>query len=131
VKLAGTTVSAPEDGIVKKRETTSNGGWHGYIVMEHNHPTGKFTTVYWHIDPVSGIAVGDFVPKGMQIATVANMGGNTHFHMGLRLGAYDGSPTAYAGALPQSACTDPSTGTRYLAHPASFIDVEKTPVLFQ
>jgi murein DD-endopeptidase MepM/ murein hydrolase activator NlpD len=125
VNLARTAVRAPEDGYVKKIHLDSS-GYRYAIVMEHNHPSqGKFTTVIWHVEPSSGIAEGKFVSKGTQIATVANMGTDTHFHMALRLGAYDGTAASYSGALPRINCDG------YPAHPARFINVEKSPVLFQ
>jgi murein DD-endopeptidase MepM/ murein hydrolase activator NlpD len=99
---AGTTVYAPEDGWVKHVELHT--GWAYHIVLEHNHPiNGKFTTVLWHVTPLSGIADGVFVPKGMKIATVANLGGATHFHFGIRSGAYTKTISG-TGALPQTSC---------------------------
>lgn len=85
--VAGTTVYAAEDGIVKEVHYDSSGRWAYNIVIEHNHPAGgKFTTVSWHVNPL--VAIGNFVPKGFQIATVANLGTSTHFHFGVRVGAY-------------------------------------------
>lgn len=99
---AGTAVYAPEDGWVKHVEPHT--GWGSHIVIEHNHPvSGKFTTVLWHVTPLSGISSGVFVPKGMQIATVADLGGATHFHFGIRSGAYT-ETIAGTGALPQTNC---------------------------
>jgi murein DD-endopeptidase MepM/ murein hydrolase activator NlpD len=128
---AGTEVYAAEDGFIKKRATTSSGNWGGYMAIEHNHPSGngaKYTTLYWHISPVSGIAEGDFVPKGMKIATVLNLapyGHGTHFHFGIRIGAYNPS-VSNLGALPYA--NHPCDG--YPVFPAGFINPEND-IIFQ
>ena len=128
---SGTEVYAAEDGVIKKRATTSSGNWGGYMAIEHNHPSGngaKYTTLYWHISPVSGTAEGDFVPKGMKIATVINLapyGHGTHFHFGVRIGAYNPS-ISNLGALPYA--THPCDG--YPVFPAGFINPE-SDILFQ
>lgn len=126
---AGTAVYAGEDGIVK--EVTYSPLWGYNVVLEHYRPTGgNFTTVYWHINPASGIVVAGsgqtptFVPKGMQIGTVANLGGNTHFHLGVRNGTYSAGVSG-TGALPQQTCTDPG-GATYPGMPAGFIDPNNT-----
>ncbi len=78
---------------------------------------------YWHLEPF-GLAASDigiFVPKGMKIGTVANLGSNTHFHLGLRLGNY--TDTAIAGALPQTNCGG------YPAMPENFVDPENNQVV--
>lgn len=129
---AGTVVYAAEDGIVKHVE--SHFPWAYHIVIEHISPTGaKYTTVSWHVNPSSGVVVGAFVPKGMQIATVADLtpyGHDTHFHFGIRKGVYDPIVSG-VGALPQAICTDPN-GTRYPGFPENFINPETSNlVLFQ
>lgn len=114
----GTQVFACEDGFVKEILTPNQtGGWASAIVMEHNQLNGnKYTSVYWHVTPVSvpnvnTVAVGDFVPKGYQIATIANISprSGSHLHFGIRLGAYQAglsnkgslpSPTAKCTELP-------------------------------
>lgn len=95
----GNPVYAAEDGFVREvLPATQTGGWASAIVLEHNHPSGnntKYTTVYWHVNPVSGVVVAPvgqsptFIPKGMQIATIANISpnGGSHLHFGLRIGA--------------------------------------------
>lgn len=120
---AGTAVYAPEDGWVKDVHYDSSGLYAYNIVIEHNHPLGTFTTVSWHVNPL--VAIGDFVPKGMQIATVANLGSITHYHFGIRIGAYTTNVSG-TGALPQTICGG------YPAFPADFIDPDNTnSVLFQ
>ena len=120
--VAGTAIYAAEDGIVKHKEAHSP--WAYHIVIEHNHPTGgKYTTVYWHVNP--SVSVGDFVPKAMQIATVADLGTNTHFHFGVRIGSCNDNVSG-TGALPQTNCDG------YPAFPEYFIDPNSTNnVLFQ
>jgi murein DD-endopeptidase MepM/ murein hydrolase activator NlpD len=83
------------------------------------------------------VDLGDFVPKGMQIATVANLATGPHLHFGLRIGSYDaaylnGTPFAGTGGLPQNNCQD-SNGAWYPAFSSSgFISPESTGnILFQ
>ncbi len=134
---AGWPVYAAEDGVVKDVHYDSSGLWAYAVVIEHNHPvSGKFTTVSNHINPL--VAKGDFVPRGIQIGTVANLATGPHLHFGLRIGSYDSatfSSTNFAGtgALPQTNCQDnPPNGAWYPAFPAGFISTESTSnVLFQ
>jgi murein DD-endopeptidase MepM/ murein hydrolase activator NlpD len=116
---AGTTEYAPEDGIVK--ESLYSATWGYNVVMEHTSPSGsKYTSVIWHIQPNADVTAsnpGGFIPKGAPLGTVYNLGGNTHFHLGMRMAAYS-SPDSGAGALPQTNCGG------YLAYPASFVNVE-------
>lgn len=107
-------VYAAEDGVVREiLSPTETGGWASAIVLEHNHPvSGKYTTVYWHVTPAPGIVVASgqdktFIPKGMKIATIANLypkAGN-HLHFGVRLGDYD-STYSDKGALPTGTCSE-------------------------
>jgi murein DD-endopeptidase MepM/ murein hydrolase activator NlpD len=127
--VAGTAVYAGEDGIVKDKHYDSSGKWAYNIVLEHISPTGaKYTTVSWHVNPL--VAKGDFVPKGMQIATVADLtpyGNRTHFHYGIRLGAYVQNVSG-TGALPYA--THPCDG--YPVFPAGFVNPEDpTQVIFK
>ena len=106
-------------------------GWASNIVIQHTSPTGgKFTTVSWHVNPATGISRGTFVPKGMQIGTVADLtpyGHGTHFHFGIRIGAYVARVSGL-GALPYA--THPCDG--YPVFPAGFVDPEDPNyVLFQ
>jgi murein DD-endopeptidase MepM/ murein hydrolase activator NlpD len=124
VANAGDVVYAAEDGVVKETHLDSSGLWASNTVLEHNHPQGgKYTTVYWHINP--SVSENDFVPKGMPIGSVANLGGNTHLHFGVRIGPYTQNLSG-TGALPQTNCGG------YPAFPAGFIDPNSTGnVLFQ
>lgn len=124
---AGTAVYAAEDGWVKHVENHSP--WAYHIVIEHISPTGaKYTTTSWHVNAL--VAKDNFVPKGMQIATVADLGSNTHLHFGIRRGVYDAIVSG-VGGLPQVICTDPN-GTTYPGFPENFIDPEDSNfVLFQ
>lgn len=120
---SGTVIYAAEDGIVKEVLFDGSGPWGYNIVTEHTSPTGgKYTTVYWHVQPVSDVFAsnpGGFIPKGMQVATVYNLGSNTHYHIGARIGAYTAGVSG-TGALPQTACGG------YPAFPAGFVDPNNT-----
>lgn len=131
VVSAGTAISASEDGFVKEvLDPSITSGWASNIVIEHDLPnkSGKFTTVSWHVNPT--VSVGQFVPKGMQIATVANLatyGHGTHFHFGVRIGSYLAG-TSGLGAMPYA---NHPCDNRPL-FPSGFIDHENTAnVLFQ
>ncbi len=111
----GNPVYATEDGFVKRVYSAS--GWAYAIVMEHNHPvSGKFTTVYWHVNPVFGVVdpsqnggVATFVPKGMQIATIADISPRgSHLHLGVRNGTYNNTYSD-KGALPAGYCSQLTT----------------------
>lgn len=111
----GDRVDAAHDGTVKKIFTGDHAEWADAIVVES--VDGQFTTVYWHITSYGGLAEGDSVTKGQQIATVANLGDNTHFHFGIRLAPYSDSES-YAGALPVA------DGCGQFAYPEKFINPE-------
>ena len=52
------------------------------------------------------MAVGNFIPKGMQIATIANIAPHgSHLHFGTRLGVYSGTYSD-KGALPTGYCSE-------------------------
>jgi len=106
-------VYAAHDGVVKKIFTGDHAQWADAIVVESSN--GQFTTVYWHVIKYGALAVDDPVSKGQQIATVADLGGNTHFHFGIRMASFS-DPESYAGALPVGNCSP------YLAFPESFTD---------
>jgi murein DD-endopeptidase MepM/ murein hydrolase activator NlpD len=123
----GTAVFAAEDGILRESIYDGSGPWAYNVVLEHNSPTGgKYTTVYWHVNPVAEISpanYGAFIPKGMQIATVADLGTRTHFHLGVRMGAYVPNLSG-TGALPYA--THVCDG--YPAFPSGFVNPEPGPV---
>jgi len=133
---AGTAVYAAETGDVKEVLTPSQtGGWASNIVLEHTGPAGgKYTTVYWHVTPESGVVVAatglppTSIPKGVKIATVADLtpyGNATHFHFGVRNGTYLANVSG-TGALPQTNCGG------YPAFPGDFLDPNNVSnVLFQ
>jgi murein DD-endopeptidase MepM/ murein hydrolase activator NlpD len=133
---AETAVYAAEDGIVQEVFDDGSDGWASNIVIEHNHPQGgKYTTVYWHVNPVPDvIPSGGFVPKGMQIATVADLtqfrpifNHGTHFHFGVRIGTYILNVSG-VGALPFA--THPCGA--FPVFPAGFINPEDVAqVIFQ
>jgi murein DD-endopeptidase MepM/ murein hydrolase activator NlpD len=103
---------ASENGVVKVAKLDSS--WGGYVTVEHSSSNPNFTTTYWHVIP--SVSVGDLVTKGQQIGTIADLGNNTHFHFGLRMGSY--SNTSNRGALPKNNCDgDP-------AFPENFINPE-------
>lgn len=124
---AGNSVYAVEDGNV--REVINSSSWGHAIVTEHTSPSGgKYTVVYWHVNPVSDLPTSsgnNFVPKGMQIATVADLGSETHLHIGIRMGAYDGTYSD-KGALPTGYCSELTT------FPENFINpLDTSLVIFQ
>ena len=119
---AGVVVSAVEGGVVKDVFAVS--GWANVIVIEHTKADGsKYTTNYWHVNP--SVIKDNAVTKGQQIAVVADLGGNTHFHFGLRLGPHlvnsSNADVSATGALPQTICTD-LNGKTYPAFPELFVD---------
>lgn len=109
----GEDVFAAHTGVVTAIFTGDHATWGDAIVVEDN--SGTFTTVYWHVSAFGGLAVNDPVTAGQKIATIANLGGNTHFHFGIRAGAYS-NPESYAGALPVTSCGG------YGAFPEDFVD---------
>ncbi|MFA7319130.1 MAG: peptidoglycan DD-metalloendopeptidase family protein [Parcubacteria group bacterium] len=111
----GEEVNAAHDGVVKKIFTGNHAQWADAIVIESTD--GQFTTVYWHVIKHGTLAVNDTVTKGQQIATIADLGSDTHFHFGIRMTPYS-EPESYAGALPVA------NGCDYLAFPEKFIDPE-------
>lgn len=106
-------VYAAHDGVVKKIFTGQHSQWADAIVIESTD--GRFTTVYWHVIKYGSLSENDTVTKGQQIATIANLESNTHFHFGVRFSLYS-DPESYAGALPVAGCGG------YLAYPEKFID---------
>ena len=104
-------VYAAEAGVVKAAQTDPT--WGGFVTILHT-PAGEpaFTTTYWHVVPT--VSVNTTVSEGQGIGNIANLGGNTHFHFGVRRATY--SNTSNRGGLPQTACGgDP-------AFPSNFIN---------
>lgn len=106
-KHGGTDVSASyaEDVYAAHHGTVKDihyqAGWAYAVVIEDS--SGSFTTVNWHVNAYGGLAVNDTVVPGQKIATVANLGSNTHFHFGIRSGPYNAS-LSLAGSLPVASC---------------------------
>ena len=118
---ANEAVYAAHDGVVKAIHYDSL--WAYAIVIESNN--GSFTTVNWHVNAYGNLAVNNTVTKGQQIATIASLidpnpphADNTHFHFGIRTGAYHSS-FSLAGALPISAC---GTNPTYPVYPENLLD---------
>ncbi|MEP7162813.1 MAG: M23 family metallopeptidase [Candidatus Moraniibacteriota bacterium] len=111
-------VYAAHDGVVKAIFTGEHSTWGDAIVVED--ASGSFTTVYWHVIKYSTLAVNDTVTKGQHIAVIADLGGATHFHFGIRRAAYN-AHFSLAGALPTTACGSP---VLFPAHPEYFVDPE-------
>lgn len=93
----GQIVYAAMDGVVRQLILDSIGWRYGMVIEDLS---GSFTVTYWHIEPM--VSVGRTLRAGDPVATVADLGRNTHFHLGYRNAAY--SSYALAGALPQTAC---------------------------
>ena len=106
-------VYAAHNGVVRKIYTGQHSQWADAIVVESND--GRFTTVYWHVTKYRNLSENDTVTKGQQIAKIARLGANTHFHFGVRFSAFS-DPESYAGALPVAGCGG------YLAYPEKFLN---------
>jgi murein DD-endopeptidase MepM/ murein hydrolase activator NlpD len=125
----GNPVYAAYSGYVKA--VMDGGAWGKALVLEHTKPDGgKFTTVYWHISPY--ITVSSWANKGDLIASIGDLGQDSHFHFGVRDGAYDtylntnGTVSVFAGtgALPQQNCIDQATQKLYPGFPEKFLNIE-------
>jgi len=103
----GEDIYAPEAGIVKALVYDSN--WKYCVTIEHS----GFTTVCWHVDPL--VNVGDNVTRGQIIATIADLGANTHLHFGVRGSTY--SNISNRGALPQNDCGGDPAFPEYFVDP--------------
>jgi Peptidase family M23 len=123
-----TKIYAAEDGIIRE-VLAENTQWAGNVVLEHNGPNGKFTTTYWHLN-AKGEALKykndtqkypRFVAKGEQIGVVADLGTRTHFHFGVRVGAYERQWSGLGG-IPSKSCTDANDGWDYPGFPAGFVN---------
>jgi len=118
VDLQATTtdeVHAAHTGIVREIFTGQHSEWADAIVIEDDN--NQFTTVYWHVIKYGNLGVGDHVTKDQQIATVADLGDNTHFHLGIRMAPFL-SGTSDKGALPVNNCDSKP------AYPEHFVNPE-------
>ena len=114
----GIDIAASSDDVVYAAEageikwigsTSSHPEWAYGIVIDHS----GYTTVFWHVDPL--VYIGDWVAKGEQIATVADLGADTHLHFGIRLVPY--SDISIRGALPQAECGGDPAFPEYFINP--------------
>ena len=126
----GNPIYASEDGIVRQITDGRGSNFAYAVTMEHNQLNGggKYTTVSWHINP--SVKLGDFVPKGRQLGTIASIGtsdapATPHLHFGIRLGSFVYN-LSDKGALPRNYCPElPS-------YPEQFIGAwETNRVIFQ
>jgi hypothetical protein len=108
-------VHAAHAGKVKDIFTGQHSEWADAIVVENDD--NQFTTVYWHVLKYGNLNIGDHVTKDQQIANVADLGDNTHFHFGIRMTSYLAG-VSEKGALPVNTC-----GTKP-AYPDHFINPE-------
>lgn len=109
---AGDTVRAAANG--KVIGVSYESPWGYTMLVEHSVPDeGTVISRYAHVRPRSGYHTGRVVEKGERIATVYNLGANTHFAFGIFTGAYD--RWAWRGALPQTRCGgDPAFPHRFV-----------------
>jgi hypothetical protein len=98
----------------------SDGEWHSYLVARDAKNT--YTYVVWHMDNIPNFKSGDSL-NGKQIGTVANMGSNTHIHVGFR-NAPSNDFVSQRGALPNCNHNKPaySGGKDLPQYPEKFAD---------
>lgn len=131
----GTEVRAAESGIVRLARKSQE--WGGYVVIEHNGPTGIFTTIYEHLEPITKkdkakdkdkttpkehtLKEGDVVEKGELIGKLVagTEEYDGHLHFQLREAGY-ASPISIRGRLPEGASCDGDP-----AFPELFYDPKK------
>ncbi len=95
---SGARVDAIASGVVRRVDSWGS-EWGTAIGVEHTASNGdRFLAVYAHVN--SSVSVGDSVAAGERIASVYNLGGNSHLHFGIRpLSSGDnGGGTAVKGA---------------------------------
>gem|GEM_PF-2503570 len=110
----GEEVNVAHDGVVKEIYTGQHSKWADAIIVES--ADGQFTTVYWHVIKYGNLAVNDAVTKGQQIATIANLNSDTHFHFGIRMAPFIAG-ISDKGALPVSACSGKPGFPEYFINP--------------
>jgi murein DD-endopeptidase MepM/ murein hydrolase activator NlpD len=93
---AGQSVPAIADGRVYNH--THDPKWGYGVVIDH----GGWGVTYWHVDHF--LPDGSPVKEGAQVATVFDLGRNTHLHVGVWVGAYD--ERLRTGALPPAQWPD-------------------------
>ena len=77
----GDPIHARRAGTVKDFYSTGFGQVGGAVVIKYDDGTEG---TYGHVNPMSGMRVGETVSAGQRIATVTNDGQNTHLHYELR-----------------------------------------------
>lgn len=118
--LVGKKVTFIADMKFRVKSTSPDPVWKEYLVAESWD--GKFTYVVWHLSRIPNFTKGQSI-KGKVIGYVADMGSNTHLHLG-----YRGTPYNYfisqRGALPACSCGSKyyrySVGGTLLKYPGNF-----------
>lgn len=110
-------VFAAHAGTVTSVVDATSDGWAFAVTLESTELGAVFTTVYWHIDPL--VSLGEAVSRGDPVGRVANLGGNTHFHLGFRVGPYENFSNR--GALPQAVCEGDPAFPEHFRDPATLL----------
>lgn len=116
---AGRQVRAAAEGTIHGTFFERGVGW--TTLIRHSVPfEGTVISRYSHVTPRPGFGAGRIVSRGEVIATVYNLGSNTHFAFNVYAAPYD--RWAWRGYLPERSCGgDPAfpghflDPTRYLA----------------
>ncbi len=118
---SGDSVYATTDGYVRYAQRDTK--WGGYVVIEHEDNTGKWTSAYIHVIPMPDLvgATNIWVFAGKRIATISpgNTNFNPHLHFQKRHGTYAGVLDR-RGSLPGKDCGELDKP----AFPERFIDPE-------
>ncbi|MFA7209419.1 MAG: M23 family metallopeptidase [Parcubacteria group bacterium] len=112
----GENVYAAGSGVIKTIHEDSDGYWKWVIVIDH----GGYTTQYWYLDDPHSDEIFEnaTVTKGQFIGKVTNLGGNTHFHFGIRDFPFTTYAIPIAGALPKDECDSyPAFLTEHFINP--------------
>lgn len=123
-----TEVYAVASGVV--RGTYDQGKWRWAVVIEH--PQLGLVTSYLHTEKRSTLRVGDVVPAGYKLGTVADLPdvngrvgshAGDHLHFGVQSGSFSSSNGRLhqVGSLPKSASTA-SCPSDYPVFPWRFLD---------
>ena len=113
------SVYAAEKGVVKVSQDSGT-SWKQWITIGRTDSYGqKYTTVYWHLANRK-VSVGAAVTRGQKIAEVADMGGNTHLHFGLRNASYSNN-TSNRGGLPTGTCSGFSVYPESFKNPLNYL----------
>lgn len=101
----GTPIRAIAHGSVRYaavRGSPAQQNWGWVVVLEHTFRSGqRLCSVYGHCAPRTGLQLGDFVPIGEVIASIADYTGSTpNWGNHLHFGVYDGPFGAPLGSYP-------------------------------